>query len=152
MISKTYRGQRERSKYRGHNMPNYTREQLAKWMLSQSNFERLYNGWVKSGYKRNLCPSVDRIDSLKPYTLDNIRLVTCAENVKKSCEDMRNGLDPRIYVTPVKQLSLNGKFIQEYHSQGAAYRATGVPRSSIYHCLAQNRKHAGGYVWKYADV
>jgi hypothetical protein len=48
--------------------------------LSIKNFKVLYKNWVKSGYEKNFRPSVDRLDSTKGYSFDNIRLVTWKEN------------------------------------------------------------------------
>ena len=42
----------------------------------------LFNEWELSGYNRRLTPSVDRIDSKKGYSLDNIRFVQFHENCR----------------------------------------------------------------------
>lgn len=69
------------------------REQFYDWALSSDEFELLYRGWVDSGYDRRLAPTVDRIDSEKGYTLDNMRWLTHSEN-------SRLGALSRHYSTP----------------------------------------------------
>lgn len=46
-------------------------------------FTRLHDGWKQSGYRRNLCPSIDRIDNKRGYVEDNIQWITCRDNTKK---------------------------------------------------------------------
>ena len=47
---------------------------------STDSFVSLYKVWVGSGYDRKLAPSIDRIDSSKGYTLENMRWLTHSEN------------------------------------------------------------------------
>ena len=56
------------------------RESFYGWAMSSSDFWKLYNRWVKSGYNRKLCPTVNRIDSRKGYLLNNIEWITHSEN------------------------------------------------------------------------
>lgn len=70
------------SKKRGHTAPSYTIDELKQWILSRDNFEILYNKWVDSGYSKDTRPSVDRLYNDRPYSMDNIRLVTCLENLQ----------------------------------------------------------------------
>jgi len=50
------------------------------WSQSDPMYISLYNEWVLSGYERRLSPSIDRIDSLIGYNIDNIRWITHSEN------------------------------------------------------------------------
>lgn len=45
-------------------------------------FNDLYDAWVLSNFDRKLAPSIDRIDTSKGYTLENIRWITHSENSK----------------------------------------------------------------------
>jgi len=58
------------------------------WSLSNFDFNYLFTKWVESDYKRTLTPSIDRIDSKKGYTIDNVRWITFSENC-------RNGANSR---------------------------------------------------------
>lgn len=59
------------------------------WSLVNLDFQELWKKWVESGYERRLCPSVDRIDSNKGYTLDNMRWITHSENSKGGCRSAK---------------------------------------------------------------
>ena len=56
------------------------RDEFYDWSLSQSEFHRLYDDWVKSGYKNTLSPSIDRIDTNLGYVSGNMRWLTHSEN------------------------------------------------------------------------
>ena len=59
------------------------REEFYEWANTSKTFWNLYNEWEKSGYDRKLCPSVDRIDSKKGYTLENMEWITHSENSRR---------------------------------------------------------------------
>jgi len=59
------------------------REQFYEWALSSPEFHRLFDAWEASSYQRILAPSIDRIDSSKGYTLDNMEWVTHSENSRR---------------------------------------------------------------------
>lgn len=49
------------------------REDFYNWAKDNKEFKLLFNTWVASEYTYRYAPSVDRIDSAKGYTLDNMR-------------------------------------------------------------------------------
>jgi hypothetical protein len=53
------------------------------WAINNQDFHRLFESWEDSGYQRNLCPSVDRLDSSKGYILGNMEFVTFLENATR---------------------------------------------------------------------
>jgi hypothetical protein len=53
------------------------------WALSNESFNKLFKEWEDSNYCRKLTPSVDRIDSSKGYTLDNMQYITHSENSRR---------------------------------------------------------------------
>lgn len=59
-----------------------SREVFYEWSKSNKDFNSLYKNWCEKGYKRRVCPSIDRIDSSKGYFLDNMRWITFSENCK----------------------------------------------------------------------
>lgn len=51
---------------------------------------------------------------------------------------------------PVLQI-LNNRVIEEYYSTQEASRQTGIPQANIYKVCKSERKHAGGYEWRFKD-
>ena len=56
------------------------REEFYKWAKKSRKLKRLFKEWKDSGYKRKICPSVNRIDSSKGYQLGNMEWITHSEN------------------------------------------------------------------------
>jgi hypothetical protein len=83
LSSKIYGAQRNRSKKRGHALPEYNLEQLREWLYDQPNFEQLFLEWTNSGHDTMLIPSIDRINDDIGYTFSNIQLMTWGENDAK---------------------------------------------------------------------
>ncbi len=60
-----------------------SKDDFVTWSLSNSsNLKHLIYEYEKSGYDMRFAPSIDRIDSKRGYTLDNIRWITHSENSK----------------------------------------------------------------------
>ena len=150
VISKIYLNQIHNSKARGHISPSYTKEQLRVWlMVSQSKFIELFDAWVLSGYKSSLKPSVDRLDDYKGYSLDNIQIMTWAENKSKGNLDAKEGRNNK-HNKAVRQYTLDGIFIEEFHSSQEASRQLGINQSNISACCTGRYKTAGGFLWEHA--
>lgn len=60
-----------------------SREDFYMWAFAGHEFHRLFREWVESGYQMKFAPSVDRIDSAKGYTPDNMQWVTHSENSRR---------------------------------------------------------------------
>ena len=132
-------------------LPNYTKDQLKDWIFSQPNWEELYSDWVKSDYAKNKTPSVDRLDDYKPYTLNNIRLVTWLENNQRAHYDMAKNINDKKSVK-VNQYSESGKFIKTHDSMKLASIDTKANSSCISACCrGADRKMTGGYQWRYFE-
>ena len=81
--------QRSSSRKRGHPLPPWTFDEFYTYCVDHVFFCVLYRNWAASGFSRNLKPSVDRIDCLKPYSWDNIQFMTAYENLHvKGKKDM----------------------------------------------------------------
>jgi|32_taG_2_1085360.scaffolds.fasta_scaffold84018_2 hypothetical protein len=65
-----------------------SKEEFYEWANSSTEFISLFNNYVNSGYDMKLAPTVDRIDSQRGYTIDNMRWLTHSEN-------SRNGANSR---------------------------------------------------------
>lgn len=148
LTSQMYSAQKRCSKKRGHNRPNYSLLQLREWVLTQSNFEKLYTQWMESGYKKILIPSCDRIDDYKSYSLDNLRLVTWQENKQKWFFDTKNGVNNK-QSKSVDQLTLSGNLIKTFHSICFASRQTGFSQGAISMCCLGKYKTLGGFLWRF---
>ncbi len=139
--------QKEASKHRCHKPPLYSLNSLREWLLSQDSYHLLYDNWVKSGYKKELSPSIDRIDDYKGYSFDNIQLMTWSENDRKGSFCIRNGINNKLSKA-VKQITKDNVEIKTHISISMATRDTGA--KNIGKCLAGERKTAGGFKWCYA--
>lgn len=70
------------------------------WAENNQSFWKLYSKWIMSNYNRKFTPSVDRVNSNKGYSLDNMEWITHSENSRRgsvsrryspnSCENMRS--------------------------------------------------------------
>lgn len=89
-VSNTYKGMYKRVTGKGlerinhlyEGLPILPREEFIEWSLKDNDLKRLYEDWVASDYEPKLVPSIDRIDSTKGYTLDNMRWITHSENCR----------------------------------------------------------------------
>lgn len=59
------------------------RDEFYAWAQEQPKFWELYDAYMKRGCPRKLAPSVDRIDSSRGYSVDNMEFVTMSENCKR---------------------------------------------------------------------
>ena len=149
LITQIYSIQKVSSKRRGHIMPLYTKNEFRNWMLNQKNFNDLYSAWIKSGHESMLRPSCDRLDDYKPYSLDNIRLVTWGENKAKGSLDRILGINTK-WAKPVIRMDLFGNFISRHCSVMQAERDTGIKNCNIHQCCRGKVKHSGGFLWMFA--
>jgi len=61
-----------------------SREDFYAWAMNSTEFHRLFDGWVASGYRCGASPSVDRLDTSGGYTIGNMEWVTHSENSRRS--------------------------------------------------------------------
>ena len=152
LVKKIYNNQLQTSKKANRTPPTYTRDTLFEWML-QRNYTVMWQNWVDSNYERWMSPSIDRLDNLKSYSLDNIQLVTWKDNLEN--QKTMNILGT--YLVPsscgVKQLTKNGDYIQTFPSIAIAARAmtgTNQNTSNISNVCRGKNKSAYGFCWQYA--
>ena len=146
LTASIYSHQRSSSVTRNMPKPNYTKEELYQWLKDQPTYKTLYTAWVNSDYDNRLTPSPDRLDDFKPYTLDNLQLLTWGENRAKNTN---KGITHRRN-KPVKQLTLDGAVIASYFSIAEAERVTKCHNSKITSVCKGYRNTTGGYKWMYA--
>ncbi len=150
LIFSIYSHQKSHSKARGDVLPNYTKEELYDWMTNYDGFYCLYNKWCDSGYETMFRPSCDRLNDYKPYTFDNMRIVSWFENNKKSHYDKRNGINNKNSKAVIQETK-DGIFIKEHYSINQAAREVNVSDSLIVRCCKGKRNHTAGFHWRYAD-
>ncbi len=147
LITRIYADQRKHSKTRGHEMPNYTKDFLHKWIVSQGNFNKLYNDWSASGYQKELKPSVDRIINSIPYFKDNIQLMSWGENRRKNDLEKILGIEKR----SLKAVTMTSKtgVVREFFSMSEASRITKINMSCISEACSGGQKTAGNCTWDF---
>ena len=145
-----YGHQKLSSKRRNHPLPNYTSDKLKEWLFSQKLFHELFDNWKASGFDKMMVPSCDRIDDYKPYTLENLQLMSWNDNFLKGHRDRKNGVNNKMN-KPVIQLTLDGQVVGVYHSMMQASRETGINVGNIHSACNGRYKTAGGFKWKYKD-
>lgn len=146
-ISLIYHSQILSSKRRNMSPPNYTRDELSEWMY-ENNYKELYDNWVNSDYNTDLAPSPDRKDDYKPYTFDNLQLVTYLQNKENYHRNKKTGVTTKEGIS-ILQIGKGDNIICEHHSSMAASRATGINQQNISGCCNGKRKSAGGFKWKF---
>lgn len=146
-IKTIYRSQVLSSKRRQHPLPNYTPEELYKWLIKQPNYKELFTTYRRT-LKRLDAPSIDRLDDYEPYTLDNIRLISWKENKNRYHSDVKKGVNTKVSKA-INQYDMEGNFIATYHSLAEAYRVTGVSRVSIRKCAIGQQSRGGDFLWEY---
>jgi hypothetical protein len=60
-----------------------SRQEFYDWAFNSDDFFHLFMDYTDSGFDRKFAPSVDRIDSSRGYTIDNMEWVTMSENSRR---------------------------------------------------------------------
>lgn len=66
-----------------------SKQDFYNWANNNNDFDILFEQWKESNYDRKFTPSIDRINSNKGYTFDNMEWVTHSENSRRSSEYRR---------------------------------------------------------------
>lgn len=166
VVKVMYAAQKKKSKERGYTPPNYTEAELYTWLIGQPLFHELYQGWVESNYQSRFKPSCDRINDYISYRLDNLRMVTWNENNQKNYSSRMDGNNLKKNVA-VDMLTLDGGFIQRFHSLSEAARQVNGRHANIWgainHSVVKNKNKDGsvslvtrttayGHKWRYSIV
>lgn len=147
-LRETYFSQINNSRVRGLPLPNYSFEEFRSWILAQPNFKSLYKAWVNSKFDKYLKPSVDRIKEWETYTLDNIQVITWAENKAKGELDCKEG---RRYsgVKPICSFDLVIEELQQqYISAHEAQRQLDIKHNTISSAINKTRQSNGTKLYK----
>ena len=146
VIRVIYKTQKGNSVKRGHPVPSYSKSELKDWLYGNG-FKDRYDLWVKSGFKKDVKPSVDRIDDFKPYTIGNIRLVTWLDNRNKQYQDIESGAGTGgLRCKKLIKMDSAGVTICEYISYNSAARDIG---HSLEYSIKNSTKCKFGFFWAY---
>lgn len=160
VFQKIYNSQILHSVKRGHPIPNYNLEELKNWVDKQPNALALWKQYVASEYDKCKRPSIDRLDDTKPYTLNNIQLITWEENQNKAVNDKKLGVLNAGH-KPVIAYDKNGKFYKKFVSINEALReikgnAWGITSVANKVSVKDGKgnyylpKSYKGYIWEWA--
>ena len=105
--------------------------------------EELKQLWHRDKAYLKSKPSIDRKDNDGNYEYSNCRFIELSENVAE-----RN---KRVSSKITLQYDLKGNFIKEWASSSEAGRQLNIILSSICECCNNNRKTAGGFIWRYKE-
>ena len=146
VIRVIYKTQVSNSKRRGHELPEYTKEQLFEWLYNNG-FKELYDIWKNSNFDKKLKPSCDRQDDYKNYSLDNIKLTTWDNNNKNQITDRYMGRSTSGKICKkLLQLDSNKNLIAEYVSFNSARRSM---KYSMERAIRSGRNDRNGFYWIY---
>lgn len=123
---------------------HYSVKQLHDKFLNDKKYLKIYKEWVESGYKSYLKPSIDRINSFKNYTINNIQVLTWEQNRKKGHIEV--GIKSR---KKVSMYSMDGKKIKTFHSLVQAKKIMKLKGNHISAVCRGKLKSYKGYLWKY---
>lgn len=153
LVTRIYSQQKSNSKLRGHNPPNYTKQELKEWLYSQKRFHELYSNWVASGYESNLSPSCDRTENAQCYSLERLLVMTWKQNRENAYTDIRSGKLVCTHKPVIGTHKITGEII-EFVSLNQAERETGILANNIGKCCLEKKhnKSAGEYFWKFKQL
>lgn len=108
------------------NLPILRKQDFYTWALSNSEYLKLHTTWVESNYKRELTPTVDRIDSKQGYLLENMRWLTWQQNT---------------FLGLFNRKTRSGFHGVQYEDKGRGeFTKAGVPRKVWQAVIFQNKK------------
>jgi hypothetical protein len=141
-INTLYDNIRRRSKERWLCEPSFTIQEFRDWFLANKGME-LYNNWVSSNYRKDLRPSVDRIDCKLKYDFDNMQVITFKENIQK-------GRKEKIILRgkEIKQIDKDGSVLNIFPSSKAAAKAVKGKFRTI-QAAARTGFYHRGFRWEY---
>lgn len=122
-------------------------KEFRKALLKHWKFNFLFNNWVKSGYKKESKPSIDRLNFNLPYSSNNLRLVTWRENRLKG--DIEGAIQK---MKPVIMMCRNGKFVHQFDSIESIVRITGYNQGLISACCSGKRNRTGDFKFKFGNI
>lgn len=115
-----------------------TRDDFLYFACFNKTFERLYYVWVDSNYRKDMTPTVDRIDHNRGYTLDNMQFLTFYENARKA----------GLYESPRRKqvyMTMEDGYTLVFPSLTCASNYIGVCLSSLRKAISSRKQKYRGY-------
>jgi len=150
IVARIYNTQLATSRRRGHQLPAYTKNELYEWLMSQDKFHLIFNEWKSSGFKKDLKPSVDRLNDEDGYHFGNIQIETWDYNNKKGQRDIYSGKNKK-RLKEIYQFDFDGNLIATYPSIAIAGRATGSNIGHIGQVAKGKNASCNGFIWRYTN-
>lgn len=72
----------------GFEVISYSKDDFEKHLLKNTNYKKVYEKWIENGMKYKDTPTIDRIDNLKGYQLENVQCLSFADNRMKQIKDL----------------------------------------------------------------
>jgi len=117
-----------------------------KELFSQLKFEEKKHTYrVKNKYAKEYIPTIDRINCMDHYALNNIQCLPWSENRYKQRMEFK-----RIRAKKVYQIK-DGKVIKVYKSVSEAVKYAHVRQGNLSSCLHGRRQLCGNYNWSYEN-
>jgi len=151
LLKDMYHDQSTRSKKYYYKIVDYTRTEFIDCYINSDDYNNLFKQWELSGYKKDLIPSIDRINSKLGYSLNNTQFMTWKDNKLKNYKEMKNCDVHNPRYSKVKQYDLKGNYINEYNSIAHASRDNDIYYTSISCVCNGTKKTAGAYIWCFSD-
>ena len=141
VIGKIYMTQKERQLKRFKCELDYTVHDLRSWLINDWLFNLLLDNWNNCGCITSMKPSLDRFKHKMPYALNNLKVMTWADNNFKGRYENR----PKMAILHIDD---DGNTIKEYESQLSAAKELGISQGSIGSCCSGRYSTAGGMKFK----
>ena len=131
--------ERKRRDAKAHD--EFTLESFRAWLVSTS-IKSIYREWEESGFKKELRPSVDRVNPLIGYKFKNMQVITAQENRIK-------GDSEKLLLWGKTVVAIKDSRAWCFPNIKSASERTGVNRNNISSVCNGKRKTAGGYKWEF---
>lgn len=142
VLTNLYSKMKERAKNKNIDMPDFSLQEFHNMFLEDKIYLRLFREWVKSKYKKEYKPSVDRINNKIGYLKTNIHIISWSDNRFKQTMERRSRKGK---VAQIK----DKKIIKIWTSQREASLKLNLNQSMLSGALTGKYKTAYGFEWKY---
>lgn len=122
----------------------FTSGQFRVWLITRPEFNPLWTNWVQSGRRRDLTPSVDRIDCMQPYTFDNMQLMRFQDNNRKTTIE-----NPLYKNKAVLVFDWSGELLGRFPSTKDCGNTLRLRKESIARCARRERRTYRGLTFVY---